>query len=80
MGDVQGVGSAALRVSIDRLPVDPPSPAPGVSEPPMLSAFTSLIPGLVVPYADAAMLMLANLDRGNRMSRHRVGLAVRRSH
>jgi putative NADH-flavin reductase len=80
MLDVEGVGSAGLRVSIDQLPVDPPSPAPGVSEPPGLAAFAALVPSLVVPYADAAMLMLANLDRGNRMSRHRVGLAVRRSH
>jgi hypothetical protein len=31
---------------------------------------------MIVPYADAAALMLANLDRGNAMSRHRVGLAL----
>jgi putative NADH-flavin reductase len=35
----------------------------------------ALIPQMIVPYADAAALMLANLDRGNAMSRHRVGLA-----
>jgi hypothetical protein len=39
-------------------------------------AFASLIPQMIVPYADAAALMLANLDRGNAMSRHRVGLAL----
>jgi uncharacterized protein YbjT (DUF2867 family) len=29
-----------------------------------------------MPYADAAALMLANLDPGNAMARHRVGLAL----
>ena len=31
---------------------------------------------MIVPYADAAAVMLRNLDRGNAMSRHRVGLAL----
>jgi hypothetical protein len=31
---------------------------------------------MIVPYADAAALMLANLDAGGAMSRHRVGLAL----
>jgi hypothetical protein len=31
---------------------------------------------MIVPYADAAALIVANLDRGNAMSRHRVGLAL----
>ena len=31
---------------------------------------------MIVPYADAAAVMLANLGRGNRMSRRRVGLAL----
>jgi uncharacterized protein len=29
-----------------------------------------------VPYADAAALMLANLNRNNSMAGHRVGLAL----
>ena len=37
--------------------------------------FAALIPDMIVSYADAAAVMLANLDRGNAMSRHRVGLA-----
>jgi hypothetical protein len=41
-----------------------------------LPVFASLIPQMIVPYADAAALMLANLERGNPMSRHRVGLAL----
>ncbi len=42
-------------------------------------AFVAMVDTLVtwiVPYADAAALMLANLDRGDAMSRHRVGLAL----
>ena len=31
---------------------------------------------MIVPYADAAALMLSNLDRGNALARHRVGLAL----
>jgi hypothetical protein len=42
----------------------------------LLAVFASVIPQMIVPYADAAALMLANLDRGNAMSRHRVGLAL----
>lgn len=38
--------------------------------------FASLVPQMIVPYADAAALMLANLDRGSAMSRRRVGLAL----
>jgi hypothetical protein len=31
---------------------------------------------MIVPYADAAALMLANIDPGNEMMRRRVGLAL----
>jgi hypothetical protein len=31
---------------------------------------------MIVPYADAATAMVRNLDRGNPMSRRRVGLAL----
>jgi hypothetical protein len=31
---------------------------------------------MIVPYADAAALMLANLNRGDTVARHRVGLAL----
>ena len=47
-----------------------------MSIPLFLPVFASLIPQMIVPYADAAALMLANLDRGHAMSRHRVGLAL----
>jgi hypothetical protein len=31
---------------------------------------------MIVRHADAAALMLANLDRGGTMARHRIGLAL----
>ena len=77
MVDEPAVGLDRLRISIDaaaraRFPHSP-APLPG---PLLLPVFASLIPQMIVPYADAAALMLANLDRGNAMSRHRVGLAL----
>jgi uncharacterized protein len=38
--------------------------------------FASLIPQMIIPYADAAALMLAHLGREDAMSRHRVGMAL----
>jgi hypothetical protein len=38
--------------------------------------FASWMPQMIVSYADAAALMLAHLDRGDPMSRHRIGLAL----
>jgi uncharacterized protein len=65
-----------LRVSIDVLPVHVPAFARALPGALLLPVFASLIPQMIVPYANAAALMLANLARGNAMSRHRVGLAL----
>jgi putative NADH-flavin reductase len=70
------LGLQRMRISVDALPVLVPRFArvlPGFA---LLPLFASLIPQMIVPYADAAALILANLDRGGRMSRHRVGLAL----
>jgi hypothetical protein len=76
MVDEPALGLERLRISIDAIPVQVPAFAgalPGVLATPL---FASLIPQMIVPYADAAALMLANLDRGNAMSRRRIGLAL----
>jgi uncharacterized protein len=65
-----------LRISLDVLPVKVPAFARALAGPLLLPVFAALIPQMIVPYADAAALMLANLDRRNAMSRHRVGLAL----
>ncbi len=76
MVDQPPVGLGRLRVSLDRLPVDVPAFTRALPRPLVLPVFGSLIPQMIVPYADAAALMLANLDRGNLLARHRVGLAL----
>ena len=76
MVDEPALGLGRLRVSLDALPVKVPAFSRAVPSPLLLPVFASVIPQMIVPYADAAALMLANLDRGNAMSRHRVGLAL----
>lgn len=76
MVDESAIGLDRLRISLDALPVKVPPFARALPGPLFLPVFASLIPQMIVPYADAAALMLANLDRGRGMSRHRVGLAL----
>jgi len=70
------LGLARLRISLDQLPVRVPAfgrALPGVL---FLPVFAYLIPEMIIPYHDAAALMLGNLARGGEMSHHRVGLAL----
>jgi uncharacterized protein len=76
MVDEPALGLDRVRVSLDALPVKVPAFARVLPSPLLLPVFASVIPQMIVPYADAAALMLANLDRRNAMSRHRVGLAL----
>ena len=70
------LGVKQLRISLDALPVNVPRLARALPGPLFLPVFASLVPQMIVPYADAAALMLANLKYGDAMSRHRVGLAL----
>ncbi|HET7366012.1 MAG TPA: NAD(P)H-binding protein [Burkholderiales bacterium] len=70
------LGVNRLRISLDALPVNVPRFARALPGPLFLPIFASLVPQMIVPYADAAALMLANLKYGDAMSRHRVGLAL----
>ena len=65
MVDEPALGLDRLRISIDAVPVQVPAYARALPRPLVLPVFASLIPQMIVPYADAAALMLANLDRGN---------------
>jgi putative NADH-flavin reductase len=76
MVDEPAIGLDRLRISVDTLPVQVPAYALAFPGPLFLPVFASLVPQMIVPYADAAALILANLDRGNAVSRHRVGLAL----
>jgi len=70
------LGIDRLRVSMDRLPVHVPSIVRMLPGPLVLPFFAYRVPEMIVPYADAAALMLANSDAGGAMSRHRVGVAL----
>jgi putative NADH-flavin reductase len=76
MVDEPAIGLDRLRISIDGLPVEIPPATPAVPDSSLLPVFASLMPQMIVPYADAAAVMLAHLDRRNAMSLHRVGLAL----
>ena len=70
------LGLERLRVSLDTLPVQMPALARVLAGPLLLPLFARVIPQMMVPYADAAALMLAHLGRAAGMSRRRVGIAL----
>lgn len=70
------LGLARMRMSLDRVPVEVPTSARSLPEALLLPLFAQRIPEMIVSYADAAALILANLTPSEAMSRHRVGLAL----
>jgi len=70
------LGLARLRISLDRLPVQVAGFGRVLRGALFLPVFAYLVPEMIIPYADAAALMLANLTREGEMSRHRVGVAL----
>jgi uncharacterized protein len=65
-----------MRISLDRVPVPIPGLARFLPGAMLLPFFVYRIPEMIVSYADAAALMLANLTPSGKISRHRVGLAL----
>jgi hypothetical protein len=76
MVDEPAIGMDRLRVSLDVLAVRVPALARALPSALLLPVFASLIPQMIVTYTDAAAFLIANIGRGNGMSRHRVGLAL----
>lgn len=76
MVDQPPLGLERIRVSLDRVPVQVPSLISSLPRTLLLPFFLARIPEMIVSYADAAALMLANLTPSGHMSRHRVGLAL----
>lgn len=72
----QALGLGRIRTSLDRVPVRVPAFARALPAALLLPIFVQRIPEMIVPYADAAALILANLTPSDAMSRHRVGLAL----
>lgn len=70
------VGLPRLRVTVDSLP----APLPGITRhlpaPLVLPLFAMKIPEMIVPYADAASVILAHTQPGDQTSRRRVGVAL----
>ncbi len=76
MVDRPGIGLERLRVSRDRLPVSLPSDINSLPAARLLPVFLATIPEMIISYADAAAVMLANTGAGGTMTRHRVGIAL----
>ena len=76
MVEQPALGQNRLRLALDRLPVQVPAFARALPGPLLVPVFAYLIPQMIVPYADAATLMLANFNRGDVMARHRIGIAL----
>jgi uncharacterized protein len=76
MVDQPGLGSDRLRISIDTLPAPLPAMARFLPAPLLLPLFAIRIPEMIIPYADAATVMLDNVAVGSVMSRRRVGIAL----
>ena len=76
MVNEQPLGLDRMRVSLDRLPVHVPPITSSLPTALVVPFFVSRVPEMIVSYADAAALMLANLTPNGEMSHHRVGLAL----
>lgn len=76
MVDQPAIGIDKLRISLDTWPVQMPAIARVLPGPFFLPLFAYLIPQVIVPYADAAAVMLASVQRGDAMAHHRVGVAL----
>lgn len=76
MVDQPGLGIDRLRVSIGALPSPLPAIARFLPSPLLLPLFAMKVPEMIIPYADAATVMLNNVSTDNPMSRKRVGIAL----
>jgi hypothetical protein len=76
MVEQPAIGLPRLRISVDCLPAPLPAFARLLPAPLVLPLFAMKIPEMIIPYADAASVILANVKRGDTMSRHRVGVAL----
>jgi uncharacterized protein len=72
----QPIGLERMRISLDGVPVRLPSFVQSLPEALVLPFFVRRVPEMIVSYADAAALLLANLTPAGEMSRRRVGLAL----
>jgi len=70
------LGLERLRLSLDRVPVRVPEWTRVLPGPFTVPFFAYRVPEMIIPYADAAAVIMANLSRTSETSRHRVGVAL----
>lgn len=76
MVEQPAIGLERLRTSIDSLPTPLPSIARALPPLLVLPLFAMKIPEMIIPYADAASVILAKVRPGDGASRHRIGVAL----
>jgi len=76
MVEQPAIGLQRLRVSIDSLPTPMPAITRSLPAPFVLPLFAMKIPEMIIPYADAAAVILASMKPRDPASRHRVGVAL----
>lgn len=76
MVEKPALGKDRLRVSIESLPAPLPAIASSLPSPLLLPLFAMRIPQMIVPYADAASVILSHAGKEDRTSRCRVGIAL----
>lgn len=76
MVEQKAVGAQHLRVSIDSHPSALSPVARWLPGPLVLPLFAMKIPEMIIPYADAAAVILENVEAPSPMSRRRVGVAL----
>jgi uncharacterized protein len=78
MIDKAPIGIERMRLSTDKLPVDIPGFARLLAKPLLLPFLAARTPEMIIPYEDAAMLMLTHLQKDDEFVRRRVGIGLPR--
>lgn len=76
MVEQPAMGLERLRVSVECLPTPLPGIAGSLPGALVLPLFAMKIPEMIIPYADAASVILADVQPQGPTSRHRVGVAL----
>lgn len=76
MSEEQAAGAERLRVTLDRIPVEVPAHIARLSERETLGILSDRMSEMVVPYADAAALILEHLAPWDSFSGHRIGISI----
>lgn len=76
MVDQPALGLERLRITLDALPAPLPALANALPAVMVLPLFAMRIPQMIVPYGDAAAVILTRSQRDDPCARHRIGIAL----